>query len=94
MKAESAHTRALSGDSKKSQEELQKLIELRSQNYLSAYHIAAIYVGLKDKDRAFEWLETAFQERADWMAFIKVDPRFDSLHSDPRFVDLLRRMNL
>lgn len=94
MKAEYANTLALSGDTKKAEDELQGLIELSKQRYLSAYHIAAIYVGLKDKDRAFEWLERAFQERADWMPFLKVDPRFDSLHSDPRFVDLLRRMNL
>jgi serine/threonine protein kinase/Tfp pilus assembly protein PilF len=94
MKAEYANTLALSGDTKKAEDELRGLIELSKQRYLSAYHIAAIYVGLKDTDRAFEWLEKAFQERADWMAFLKVDPRFDSLHSDPRFVDLLRRMNL
>ena len=94
MRAEYANTLALSGDTKKAQDELQSLVEISKQRYLSAYHIAAIYVGLKDNDRAFEWLEKAFQERADWMAFLKVDPRFDSLHSDPRFVDLQRRMNL
>jgi serine/threonine-protein kinase len=94
MRAEYANTLALSGDTKKAQDELQSLIEISKQKYLSAYHIAAIYVALKDNDRAFEWLEKAFQERADWMAFLKVDPRFDSLHSDPRFVDLQRRMNL
>jgi tetratricopeptide (TPR) repeat protein len=94
MRAEYANTLALSGDTTKAEDELRSLIELSKQKYLSAYHIATIYVGLKDKDRAFEWLERAFQERADWMAFLKVDPRFDSLHSDPRFVDLQRRMNL
>ena len=94
MRAEYASTLALSGDTKKAQDELQSLIELSKQKYLSAYHIAAIYVGLKDKEQAFQWLEKAFQDRADWMAFLKVDPRFDSLHSDPRFVDLQRRMNL
>ena len=94
MRAEYANTLALSGDTKKAEDELRSLIELSKQKYVSAYHIATIYVGLKDKDRAFEWLDKAFQERADWMAFLKVDPRFDSLHSDPRFVDLLRRMNL
>jgi tetratricopeptide (TPR) repeat protein len=94
MKAEYAHTLALSGDTTKAQTELASLIELSKQKYISAYHIAAIYVGLKDKDHAFEWLERAFLDRADWMAFLKVDPRFDSLHSDSRFIDLQRRMNL
>ena len=73
---------------------MNSLIEMSKQRYISAYHIAAIYVGLQDKDHAFEWLEKAFQDRADWMAFLKVDPRFDSLHSDERFNNLLRRMNL
>lgn len=94
MRAEYAHTLALAGETEKAQRELQSLLELAKQKYLSSYHLAAIYVGLKDKDRAFELLETAFRDRADWMAFLKVDPRFDTLHSDPRFADLLRRMNL
>jgi serine/threonine protein kinase/Tfp pilus assembly protein PilF len=94
MRAEYANTLALSGDTNKAQAELKNLIEMSNQKYISAYHIAAIYVGLKDKDHAFEWLEKAFQDRADWMAFLKVDPRFDSLKSDPRFTNLLHRMNL
>jgi serine/threonine-protein kinase len=94
LKAEYAYALALSGDTIKAQTELDSLIEMSKQKYVSAYHIATIYVGLKDKDRAFQYLEKAFQDRADWMVFIKVDPRFDRLHSDPRFVDLLTRMNL
>ena len=94
LRAEYANTLALSGDTTRARTELANLIELSNKKYISAYHIAAIYVCLKDKDRALEWLERAFQERADWMVFIKVDPRFDSLHSDPRFKELLRRMKL
>jgi serine/threonine-protein kinase len=94
LKAEYAYALALSGDTTRAQAELDSLIEMSKQKYVSAYHIATIYVGLKDKDRAFQYLEKAFQDRADWMVFLKVDPRFDSLHSDPRFVDLLNRMNL
>ena len=94
MRAEYANALALSGDTNKAQAELNNLIEMSKQKYVSAYHIAAIYAGLKDKDHAFEWLEKAFQDRADWMAFLKVDPRFDSLHSDERFNNLLHRMNL
>lgn len=94
MKAEYANTLALSGDTTKAQTELASLLELSKQKYISAYHIAAIYVGLKDNDRAFEWLEIAFRDRDNWMAFLKVDPRFTGLHSDSRFIDLQRRMNL
>jgi eukaryotic-like serine/threonine-protein kinase len=94
IRAEYANALALSGDTNKAQTELSSLIEMSKQKYISAYHIAAIYVGLKDHDHAFEWLEKAFQDRADWMVFLKVDPRFDSLRSDPRFTNLLHRMNL
>jgi TolB-like protein/Tfp pilus assembly protein PilF len=94
MRAEYAQTLALSGDTKGAQAELESLKELSKQRYISAYHIAAIYAALKDKGHAFEWLETAFQQRADWMVFLKVDPRFDSLHSEPKFMDLQNRLNL
>ena len=48
---------------------------------------------LGEKDKAFEWLEKGYQLRTEGMLFIKVRPRFDNLRSDPRFQDLLRRMN-
>jgi tetratricopeptide (TPR) repeat protein len=94
MRAEYASTLAASGDTVKSREELESLIQLSNHRYLSAYHIAAIYVALNDKEQAFQWLDRAFQDRADWMAFLNVDPRFDSLRSDSRITALQRRMNL
>jgi len=51
-----------------------------------------VEVGLGDRDKAFEWLEKACEER--FVIEIKVDAQFDPLRSDPRFADLLRRMNL
>ncbi len=50
--------------------------------------------GLGEKDRAFEWLEKAYEERSDLLVYLKVEPRLDSLRGDPRFADLLRRMRL
>jgi tetratricopeptide (TPR) repeat protein len=94
IRGERASVLALSGDVDKAQSELKELQEIAKQRYISAYHIATIYVALKDRNSAFEWLEKAFQERADWMVFLKVDPRFRSLRSDPGFTDLLRRMHL
>lgn len=94
MKAEYASALAASGNAEKAQAQLNNLLETSKQRYVSAYHIAVIYVGLKDKDQAFVWLNKAFQDRADWMVNLKVDPRFESLQSDPRFGELLRRMNL
>ena len=55
---------------------------------------AFIYTGLGDKDQAFQWLEKAFEERdTAWFPMIKVSPMSDPLRSDPRFQDLLRRLN-
>jgi hypothetical protein len=51
-------------------------------------------VGFGNKDKAFEWLEKAFDEHSIGNSTIKLDPAFDPLRSDPRFQDLLRRMNL
>jgi TolB-like protein/Tfp pilus assembly protein PilF/predicted Ser/Thr protein kinase len=71
---------------------LQKLIELSKQK-LGTYEVALIYAGLGEKDRAFEWLERAYKVHDKGMCFLKVDPPLDPLRPDPRFQDLLRRMN-
>lgn len=49
---------------------------------------------LGQKDEAFARLERAYHARDSWMDYLKIDPRLDGLHSDPRLADLLRRMNL
>ena len=64
------------------------------QRYVPAYSIAAAYAALGDKDEAFMWLERAFEERSLELAFIGVEPEMDVLRADPRFRDLIRRMNL
>ncbi len=55
--------------------------------------IDQIYIGLGENDLALEWLEKAYEERDVALIFLKVDPAYDSLRSDPRFQDLMRRMN-
>ena len=62
--------------------------------YGSTAYAAAAYGWLGDKDKAFNLLEKAFAERDARMIFLKVEPWFDSLRSDPRFSDLLRRIGL
>ncbi len=57
-------------------------------------NIALIYTGLRDKERAMEWLEKAFEDRSWGMTPLKVDPRFDPLRPDRRFASSRRRMNL
>ena len=63
-------------------------------SYVSPYMIATVYASLAEKEKAFEYLEKAYQERSsDLPYFLKSDLRIDTLRSDPRFMDLLRRMN-
>jgi TolB-like protein/Tfp pilus assembly protein PilF len=68
-------------------------LDLFRDQYVSPYTRALIYTGLGQRDQAFPNLEKAYQDRNWMMAFLKVDPRLDPLRSDPRFVDLMRRMN-
>ena len=65
----------------------------QSQNgFVAPTNFAKVYIGLGDKDQAFAWLEKGYQQRDFWLGFLKGDPIFDSLRSDPRFQDLVRRM--
>ncbi len=69
-------------------------LELRSkESYVSPYFIALAYTGLGERDRAFEWLEKAFNERSTLLPYI-TGPLWHSLRGDPRYGQLLRRMNL
>ena len=62
--------------------------------YVQASEVARLFAYGGDKDRAFEWLDRAYDARDTWMAFLNTDPRFDSLRSDPRFTALLQRMRM
>jgi eukaryotic-like serine/threonine-protein kinase len=75
-------------------EVLGQLEDLSRQRYVSPYHMAYIYTGLGDADRAMDCLERAYDERAGSVYGIKGSFLFTSLHSHPRFVTLLRKMNL
>jgi TolB-like protein/Flp pilus assembly protein TadD len=64
-------------------------------SYVSPYMISTVYASLGEKDKAFEYLEKAYAEKSsDLSYFLKSDLRIDNLRSDPRFLDLLRRMSL
>lgn len=61
---------------------------------MPALELADAYAELGGKDEAFEWLEKSFAAREPFLIFLKTSPRYDSLHSDPRFADLTRRLGL
>ena len=93
-KAELAYAYAVSGKKAAAQRVLEELNERAKREYISPYFIATIYTGLGKKNEAFEWLQKAYDDRADGLVYLAVEPKFDSLHADARFHDLLRRMNL
>ncbi|PYV23788.1 MAG: hypothetical protein DMG24_13165 [Acidobacteria bacterium] len=72
---------------------LEQLKELSKRRFVPLVDIALVYASLGDKDQAFECLEKAYEERNAWLVALRVDPMFDPLRSDPRFQDLVRRMN-
>jgi len=83
---------AAAGRRLEAQNVLDQLNQTSKEKYVPAYHRAIVYAGLLDKDKVFEWLEKAYVEH--FIVAIKVHPAFDPLRSDPRYADLLRRMNL
>jgi TolB-like protein/Tfp pilus assembly protein PilF/predicted Ser/Thr protein kinase len=87
---------AVAGRRPEAQKMLDQLNAISEQKYVPAISKVGVYVGLGDKEKAFEWLGKAYEDRSIGSSFamIKADPIYDPLRSDPRFTDLLRRMNL
>jgi len=88
------HVYAVSGRKDRAQNVLVELKQLSRRRYVAPFEIAVIYMGLGDNELTFEWLEKAYRDHSPWLPWLKVDPRFDSLHGDPRYRDLRRRMGL
>jgi len=89
-----AHAYAATGRKEVAKKILREWQHQSESRYISPYMIATVYASLGEKDKAFEYLEKAYQERSsDLPYFLRADLRMDSLRSDPRFQDLLRRMN-
>lgn len=89
-----ARAYALAGKRADAQKILNELQQMSNDRYVSPAAVAAIYAALGDKDQAFTWLERAQKEHDGILVRLKVDPRYDSLRSDPRFAELLKRAGL
>ncbi len=88
------HVYAASGQREEALRTLDQLKEIARQRYVSGFSFALVYAGLGEKDQALKWLEKSYQDRAQELTRLKVDPQLDNLRSDPRFADLVRRMGL
>ena len=84
---------AKSGKRDEAQALLDELLKLSTTRSVPADHIAIIYNGLGETDKALDWLEKAYEQRDPKMAFLKVAPVWNNLRNEPRFIELMKRMN-
>jgi serine/threonine protein kinase/Tfp pilus assembly protein PilF len=89
-----AYTLALAGDRDGALAAQEALRQLAERRFVSPYTFSRVEIGLGDLDRAFESLDRAFAERQGLLVYLKVEPMFDRLKSDPRFRGFADRMNL
>jgi len=88
------HAYAVSGKPDEARRILSELLERAAHHHVDECNLAVIYTGLGERDKAFEWLEKAYQERSEVVLMLKVEPRYDPIRADPRFVNLMRRIGL
>jgi tetratricopeptide (TPR) repeat protein len=86
------HAQGLFGQPAPARQVLTVLEDRSRKNYVPSYYFAIVHTGLGDKERAFEWLEKAYQERSTVLAYLRIDPRLAPLRSDPRYAELVRRL--
>jgi TolB-like protein len=89
-----AHAYSATGKRSEAEKILRELQTQSKTDYVSPYMMGVVYASLGNKDKAFEFLEKAYKEKSPDLAyFLKADLRIDTIRSDGRFQELLRRMN-
>ncbi len=91
--ASKGYALAKSGNLSEARKVLAELQKLSAEKYVPAYNFAVIYNALGETETALDYLEKAFAEKNVLMVFLKVDPKWNNLRSEPRFIELMRRMN-
>jgi eukaryotic-like serine/threonine-protein kinase len=92
--ADLGYVRARLGQRDEARQILRQLADASKERYTPAMAFAIVHVGLGEHDQALNWLDKASEERFNRLAYLRREPSWDPLRSDPRFVDLLRRINL
>jgi tetratricopeptide (TPR) repeat protein len=88
------HAYAVSGRKTEAKQTLRDLQRTSKKSYVSAGHFAIVHWGFGEKEAAVQWLQKACEERHSWLVFLKVDPIFDGLRSEPGFAELLGHVGL
>jgi tetratricopeptide (TPR) repeat protein len=94
IEGELGHALAVGGRRAEALSMLESLAHLSATRYVSPYSVALVHAGLGDRDQALAWLDKAYAERSDYMAYLGVEPMLDGLRSDQRFAALLKRVGL
>jgi serine/threonine protein kinase/Tfp pilus assembly protein PilF len=89
-----AYVRARLGQPNEARQILQQLAQASKERYTPALAFAVAHLGLGEHDQALSWLEKAYEERFNRLAYLRREAIWDPLRQDPRFQDLLRRINL
>lgn len=89
MLAGLGHALAVSGERRDALKVARDLQRMRGDKGLFAYELGVLHAGLGDREAAFKWLALAVDERSGWIAYLRVDPRLDHLHTDARFTALM-----
>src|SRR5262249_11507699 len=84
--AELGYALAMSGQTAEAQRMLQELNQQKTHRYVDPYLIATVYAGLGDKDQTFAYLDKAVEDRSTSLPWLKVEPKWDNLRSDLRYV--------
>ena len=85
---------AMAGEEERAREVLAHLIEMSGERWVSPFVIATVHIALGEKARGFEWLERAYEDLDPRLAFLKINPVYDRVKTDPRYLDLLERVGL
>jgi len=85
-----ARTYALSGKLPEARKLLQELENSAKKEYVPAMYIAAIYAALGEGDHSLRWIQKAYEERSDYLVYLKTEPSIEAFRSNPRFQGLLK----
>lgn len=94
LQGDLAHALAVAGRTSEAKRIYTEFQSQQRRSYVSPFSLALVAVGLGEKREALAWLETAYRNRANQLPWINVDPRFDPLRNEPRFIDLLKQLRL
>ncbi|MGI9168211.1 MAG: winged helix-turn-helix domain-containing tetratricopeptide repeat protein [Pyrinomonadaceae bacterium] len=88
------YTLAVSGRREEARTVLEELKKRLAERYVPPYNIALLHNGLDERNETLDWLEKGYEQRDVRMTFLKVDPKWDKLRLDSRFMSLIKRMRL